>query len=484
MRSATRRAVGALFDNPILVGTMTILVVLVAVYLSYIAENGLPFVPAYKVNVDVESAGQLIKNADVRVGGDRVGQVLTITPEPRTKAWPHPFARLGLSLETGLQPLASDTHYRVRLASVLGGNYLEIIPGRGRHGGLADGGTFTLSTKPRLDHDLGFVDLDQALATFGPRTRSGLRGALASLGNAVAGRGSQVNDSLVSLRELMGPLQSLLGALADPSTRLPDFVSGLAATTDTLAPVAPTLDSLLRGSATTLQAIDRTSLGQSIDQLPATESLATSVLTHSQPVLSLAARIAQELKPGAALLPAGTDRLDRIVTAATPVFRSVPTLASALRGAVGAVDALARDPASSEEFKVLGSSDLGTLGGSAFLGLGAILRTVSTAQLHCNVTGLWVRNFASALTEGDRTGAWLRFSPILDVPQTFQASSPSADLHLNYYPVEDASQCQAGNEGYTPGRLIGNPPRTSTRVDDTAPPPGVLARGAKAGLVP
>jgi ABC-type transporter Mla subunit MlaD len=484
MRSAIRRAAGELFENPILVGTMTILVVLVAVYLSYIAENGLPFVPSYRVNVDVESAGQLIKNADVRVGGDRVGQVLTITPEPATRAWPHPFARLGLSLQTGLEPLAPDTHYRVRLASVLGGNYLEILPGRIRHGGLADGGTFTLSTRPALNHDLGFVDLDQALATFGPRTRHGLRGSLASLGDAVAGRGSQINDSLVALRELMGPLQSLLSTLADPATRLPDFISGLAATTGVLAPVAPALDSLLRGGATTFQALDRTSLGQGIDQLPPTESLAISVLTRSQPVLGEAARIAQELKPSAALLPLATDRLDRIVTAATPVFRSVPTLATALRGAVGSVDALARDPASTEEFKVLGSSDLGTLGASAFLGLGAILRTVSTAQFACNVAGLWVRNFASSLSEGDKTGGWLRFSPLLDVPQTFQASTPSSDLHLNDYPIEDSSQCQAGNEGYAPGQLIGNPPRTSTRVDNTAPPPGVLARGAKAGLVP
>jgi ABC-type transporter Mla subunit MlaD len=483
MRS-TRKAAGALFENPILVGTMTILVTLVAVYLSYIAENGLPFVPTYSVNVDVQSAGQLIKNADVRVGGDRVGQVLTITPEPATKAWPHPFARLGLALETGLQPLAPDTHYRVRLASVLGGNYLEILPGRDRHGGLADGGTFALNTNPKLSHDLGFVDLDQAFAVFGPKTRAGLRGALGSLGDAFAGRGAQVNDSLVSLRELMGPLQSLLGTLADPRTRLSDFVSGLSATTSALAPVAPTIDALLRTGGTTLQALDRVSLGQTIDQLPSTETLGTSVLRHSQPVLTEAAHIARELRPSAALLPLAGARLDQIVNAATPVFRKVPTLASALGHAVVAVDALARDPASSEEFAVLGSNDLGTLGASAFLGLGAILRTVATAQFSCNVAGLWVHNFASSLSEGDKTGAWLRFSPMLDVPQTFQSATPSSDLHLNYYPIEDASQCQSGNEVYAPGQQIGNPPRTASHVDNTAPPAGVLARGAKVGLVP
>src|SRR5437588_5464745 len=114
-----RRAASEMFNNPILVGTVTILVVLVAVYLSYIAENGLPFVPTYRVNIDVANASELIKNADVRVGGARVGQVLTITPEPATAGYPHPYAQLGLALQKSIQPLPPDTKYQVRLASVL-----------------------------------------------------------------------------------------------------------------------------------------------------------------------------------------------------------------------------------------------------------------------------------------------------------------------------------------------------------------------------
>jgi hypothetical protein len=63
-------------------------------------------------------------------------------------------------------------------------------------------------------------------------------------------------------------------------------------------------------------------------------------------------------------------------------------------------------------------------------------------------------------------------------------STPSADLHINFYPRENVSECQAGNEGYTGAQLIGDPGRTSTVVDNTLPPPGVLERGRKAGLVP
>jgi virulence factor Mce-like protein len=483
MRTA-RKAAAALFDNPILVGTMTILVVIVAVYLSYVAENGLPFIPTYNINVDVQSAGELIKNADVRIGGARVGQVLTITPEPATKAWPHPFARLGLALDRSLEPLPPDTHYQVRLASVLGGNYVEIVPGRIKHGGLPDGGTFTLNTNPRLNHDLPFVDLDAALQTFGPKTKAGIRGTLGGLGDAVAGRGAQLNDAIASVRDLLGPLENVLSVFAARDTHLSGFVSGLAATTAALAPVAPTFDSLLSDSATTFAALTRSSLGQSIDQLPSTESVATNVLRQAQPVLADTADIVQALKPSGALLPLAARRLDAIVTAATPVFARAPTLATALSGAAVSINALARDPASTQTFTVIGSSDLGTLGASAFVGLGAILQTVSSAQFACNVAGLWVHNFASSLSEGDSSGAWLRFSPILDVPQTFESATPASDLHLNYYPIENSSQCQAGNEVYTGKQLIGNPARTSTTVDNTSPPPGVLARGKKVGLVP
>jgi len=490
MRSS-RKAAGEIFDNPILIGTITILIVIVAVYLSYIAENGLPFIPTYNIKVDVANASELVKNADVRIGGARVGQVLTITPEPRgtDHGWPAPFARLGVALDTSLKPLPYDTRYEVRLASVLGGKYLEIIPGQDHNTpstpGLPDGGTFRLTdVAGQIHHNVPFVDLDTAFDTFGPKTQKGLRNAVGELGDAVAGRGTQFNGTIYGLQQLIGPLDSLLRLFAARSTHLSEFVSGFAATTGALAPVAPTISSLLAEGATTFAALDTPALGTTIDQLPQTESTATTVLTNSVPVLADAAAITQELKPSAALLPTASDRLDAILTSATPAFKLVPKLASELQTALSTVDSLARDPASTETFKVLGSSDLATFGSSAFIGLGAILRTIAPAQFACNVAGLWVRNFDSALSEGDSTAAWLRFAPVVDLPEMLPSSKPAADLHDNFYPIENSTQCQAGNEGYTGAQLIGTPPQTSNVVDNTLPPPGVLALGKKVGLVP
>ena len=240
--------------------------------------------------------------------------------------------------------------------------------------------------------------------------------------------------------------------LASPRTHLSQFVSGLAATTGALAPVMPTLSSLLTNAATTFDALTNSNLGAAIDQTPPTEQVATTVLTNALPVLTDAASIVQSLKPGAALLPVAAASLDAIVRGATPVFKQVPELSTKLRAAFVAVDALATDPASIETFKVLGSTDLATLGSSAFIGLGAILKTVAGEQLACNITGLWVRNFASSLSEGDSTGAWLRFAPIITVTQLLQTPTPSPDLHLNYYPKADrqtgarpATRCTAAD---------------------------------------
>ena len=72
---------GGIAGNPVLIGAATVLVILVAVFLSYNANKGLPFVPTYQVNAEVPSAAQLVVGNDVKIGGSRVGAVTKITPK-------------------------------------------------------------------------------------------------------------------------------------------------------------------------------------------------------------------------------------------------------------------------------------------------------------------------------------------------------------------------------------------------------------------
>jgi ABC-type transporter Mla subunit MlaD len=76
-----RRGSQSIAANPVLIGAATTLVVLVAVFLAYNANNGLPFVPTYSLTADVPSAAQLVKGNEVRIGGTRVGVVDEIAPK-------------------------------------------------------------------------------------------------------------------------------------------------------------------------------------------------------------------------------------------------------------------------------------------------------------------------------------------------------------------------------------------------------------------
>ena len=78
----------------------------------------------------------------------------------------HPYARLGLALQESLAPLPEDTRYQVRLASVLGGKYLEIIPGHSTGHGLPDGGY-------RLYYEAARADGAHELRTELPRSLTG-----------------------------------------------------------------------------------------------------------------------------------------------------------------------------------------------------------------------------------------------------------------------------------------------------------------------
>ena len=71
---------GGIASNPVLIGAATVLVVLVAIFLSYNANKGLPFVPTYQLEAELPSAAQLVVGNEVKVGGTRVGAVTSIKP--------------------------------------------------------------------------------------------------------------------------------------------------------------------------------------------------------------------------------------------------------------------------------------------------------------------------------------------------------------------------------------------------------------------
>jgi hypothetical protein len=66
--------------SPIMIGAVTVLLAVIAVFLAYIANTGLPFVPSTQLRVEVSDGANIVVGNDVREGGFWIGLVSAMKP--------------------------------------------------------------------------------------------------------------------------------------------------------------------------------------------------------------------------------------------------------------------------------------------------------------------------------------------------------------------------------------------------------------------
>ena len=153
---------------------MTVLIAIVAVFISYQANNGLPFVPTYQLKAEMPNGAKLVKGNEVRAGGFRVGIVKNIKSERQTvDGKERAIAVLDLKLDKKIEPLSVDTTLSVRPRSALGLKYVELIPGRSKQT-FEDGDTIPLAnaTPERARARGRALDLPAARRATTPASRS------------------------------------------------------------------------------------------------------------------------------------------------------------------------------------------------------------------------------------------------------------------------------------------------------------------------
>ena len=143
----SRRGRASIAASPVLVGAVTLLVSIVAIFLSYNANSGLPFVPTYDLQARLPNAANLVAGNEVRIGGARVGVIDEIEPVPSDSG--EPSAEISMKLDTDLEPLPVDSTFLVRPRSALGLKYVELTPG-GAGAGFPAGATRAACSRPRL----------------------------------------------------------------------------------------------------------------------------------------------------------------------------------------------------------------------------------------------------------------------------------------------------------------------------------------------
>jgi virulence factor Mce-like protein len=483
-----RRSRAALTASPVLVGAVTVLVTIVAVFLSYNANTGLPFVPTYDLKANLPNASQLVEGFDVRIGGARVGQVSKIEPKRRPDGTA--YAQITMKLDKEIEPLPADSTVLVRPRSALGLKYLQVVPGSGQ-AGFAAGATVPIrQARPEV------VEIDDFFNMFDDKARVGSRNSLDGYGTGFAGRGRDLNTAISELRPLLTDLEPVAANLSNPSTELGRFFEALADTATEVAPVAEEQASMfvnLDTTFTALASIARPFLQESITEGPPSEDVAIREFPRQRPFLRNNAAFFAELRPGVATLPHSAPILADAFQAGTEVLPQTPPMNRDLADVFETLADFSEDPL------VQGGVDQLTRLSSS---LRPTLNFLTPVQTTCNYATLFFRNAAGVLSQGDQNGNWQRFTIIPTTPVAYNTatspydatnneigpSSAPADgntphnhLHANPYPSTaspgQTKECEAGNERYAQigsKTVVGN--QSGNQGLKTSKNPGIGAR--------
>jgi virulence factor Mce-like protein len=455
---------GSVLANPVLVGAVTVLVTIVAVFLAYNANSGLPFVPTTELKTVVPDAFKLVQGNEVREGGFRIGVVDKIAPRRLRDG--SAGAELTLKLDKKAAPVPADSSVRIRPRSALGLKYVEFHRGSAKDT-LADGATIT------VDRTALTTELEDFFSTFDARTRTNVQSNLEGYGNALAVRGRDLNLAFESLPRLFRELPPVMSTLADPGTHLPRFFSELGDAARISAPLAKPIADGFRAAGQTFEALSRdpAALKATIEKSPGTLAVGETSLRAQRPFLHDLAAFSTDLRGAAHELRGAAPVLTAALRTGISPLRQSPALNRRLASSLEALRSLAAAPGTDRALASLGET-MATLNPQ--------LRYLGPFVTVCNYWNYWWTYLADHLTDEEGTGTIQRIqsknvNPV--GPQHsmagFGAAQPAQGLHGQYYgaAVDDQgnADCENGQRGYPKHLASGLPAAQEIAVDSETP---------------
>jgi ABC-type transporter Mla subunit MlaD len=401
------------------VGVAAVGIAIALLYVGYNAPNSIPLRSYYTIHAAFRNADNLEKHAEVRMDGDLVGQVLN----PRVH---NDNALADLQLSPSVRPLLSDTRLLVRPRSLIGVRYVEIIPGS--HGRpIPSGGTIPASQTAAT------VPLDELLDALDPSTRGAARSAINGFGVGVAGRGTELSQTLQIAPATLTSLDTTLAGINAHPLSLRKFVNAGAGAADAAAPVAQRdIAGGFRPEAQALQPLTtaRRDVGATLEEAAPTLRAMPAQLAPAARLAAALTRFAQIATPVLRAAPPALNQtaalLHEAVAGVRPAARTLALLHRAVDPTLGLLDAVT--PA----LPLVDQTISDTTG---------ILQTLGPRA--CDLTPF--SNWAEILQDGDQTGHILRLDLIV-TPSSLAGQGGSTPIAPR--PLQDAypPPCQAAKD--------------------------------------
>jgi ABC-type transporter Mla subunit MlaD len=451
-----RAAASSVYANPVLVGAITTLLVVVGVYLSYHANAGLPFVPTYQLKVIAPNGANLMAQNEIREGGYRIGLVEEMRAirdnEGDTRA------EITLKIDKVASPVPVDSSINLRPRSVLGLKYVELTRGRSEEM-FEDGDVMP------MDQAETPVEIDDFFAIFDEKTRDASRENLKGFGNAFAMRGPDLNRTVAGLPRFLRHLEPVMDTLADPENRLDRFWQELGDAARVVAPIAENHARMFTYMANTFEAWSRDpeALKETITRSVPTLDAGLRSFPVQRPFLRSFERFSVALEDAAGEMPTTLPRITPALVEGRPVLRRSPLINRELGRTMVSLRELMEAPTTGMAFRALSAT------GAT---LNPTLRFVGPFITVCNYFNYSWTHAGEHLSERDPTGTsqrtLLNFAPRQkNSPGTLGATEPAngeqvqpgqrpAHLHQNVYSAaidhQGNADCESGQRGY-PERL-------------------------------
>jgi phospholipid/cholesterol/gamma-HCH transport system substrate-binding protein len=380
-----------------------------------------------------QSAGQLVKDNDVQVGGRRIGRVADI------KLSNNNLAEVKIQVEEPYAPLHQGTTATIRSGSLSGvaNRYISLAPGPNSAPKLDDDATIG------LDKTTTSVDLDQLFDALDPKTRANLQKVIKGSSEQYDGKGQQANEALKYFNPTLSTTSRLVNELDRDQQSLQDFIIYTARATTALAERRGDVSSLVSNANTASGAIasESASLNRALKALPLTLRQANTTFVNLRSTLDDLDQLVDASKPVAPKLAPFFRQLRPLVTDARPTIKDLRTLISRPGAGNDLIDLLRKQPRLTQVAKPTFAHTVTSLQqGTPVL---QFIRPYAPDLIG------WFRDFGQSTANYDANGHFARISPIVNAFQF--TDNPAGGTLTALKPAERQVGLQSGKIRRCPG---------------------------------
>lgn len=368
-------------------------VVLAAVVVAIVLLGG---GDAHRYALVFDTAGQLVPDDDVQIGGRRVGSIkeIDLTQDNR--------AKVVVEVKAPFAPLHRGTTAVIRATSLSGvaNRYIALTPGPQSGARLDDDATLT------ADKTTTIVDLDQLIDTFDKPTRKDLRKVVGGFATQFDGKGRAAGQAARYFNPTLSTSRRLVQQLTADEGTLTDFLLHSSKTVTALADRRDDLSAAVNSTERTASAIatENDGLDQALQVLPTTLRRADTTFVNLRATLGDLDTLVDVSKPATKDLAPFLRQLRPLISQARPTIADLRTLVS--RPGVGndLVDATLKLPGLERVARP-----------SLAHGVAALRRAQPVLEFYRPYTPElvgWLRDFGQGASTYDANGHYARVSPI------------------------------------------------------------------------